>query len=172
MTIHELLPQLESVRLRGNGRWSARCPGHADKSPSLSVSEGEKGILLKCWVGCTLAEICRGLGIEQRDLFFDALVKPQRGQRQAPPVRIDRRALAFQFELGALDLRLRAERIAQAAIHVEIGRLSDVELDRAFAFVGQGFADTERAVLFEGVADGMRFKEFHERGNRERPRAA
>ena len=71
MTLDELLPQLKSVRPRGNGRYSALCEAHADKSPSLSVSEGEKGILLKCWAGCTVAEICRSLGIEQRDLFFD-----------------------------------------------------------------------------------------------------
>lgn len=79
MTLDALLPQLKSVRPRGNGRYSALCEAHEDQNPSLSICEGEKGILLKCWAGCTVAEICRSLGVEQRDLFFDALVKPQQG---------------------------------------------------------------------------------------------
>ena len=84
-----------------------------------------------------------------------------------PPVQIDRRARAFQFELGALDLRLRAERIAQAGRLLSIGTLTDAELDRALALVARGYADVARAELFESVADGLRFKEFYERESRE-----
>ena len=83
MTLDELLPRLDSIRQRGNGRWSVRCPAHTDKSPSLSVSEGAKGVLLKCWAGCTLTEICRSLGIEQRDVFFDALDSNPARRREA-----------------------------------------------------------------------------------------
>lgn len=83
MTLDEFLPRLDSIRLRGYGRWSARCPGHMDKSPSLSVSEGAKGVLLKCWAGCTVEEICRSLGIEQRELFFDALDSNPARRREA-----------------------------------------------------------------------------------------
>lgn len=90
----------------------------------------------------------------------------------SPPVRIDLRAHAFQFELGGLDLRLRAERIAQAGRLLSIGTLTDAELDRALALVARGYADVERAELFESVADGLRSKEFFERENRERTRAA
>lgn len=172
MTIEEFLPWLDGVKQRGS-RWSARCPAHADRSPSLSVSEGDKGVLLKCWAGCSVVEICQSLGIEQRDLFFDALdSNPKRRKHPAPPARLDRRAQAFRFELAALDLRLRAERIAQAGTLLPIGSLTDTELDRALALVARGHADIERAEMFEDVADGLRFKEFFERESRERTRAA
>ena len=91
MTLEEFLPRLDAVRPRGNGRHAARCPAHADKNPSLSVSEGEKGILLRCWSGCTAAEICRSLGIEQRDLFFDALDTDPRRSREAAQQRARQR---------------------------------------------------------------------------------
>lgn len=82
MTTDDFLSRLDGVRSRGT-RWSSRCPAHADKSPSLSVSEGDKGVLLKCWAGCTVEEICRSLGIEQRDLFFDALDSNPSRRREA-----------------------------------------------------------------------------------------
>ena len=88
------------------------------------------------------------------------------------PARIDLRARAFQFELVALDLRLRAERIAQAGTLLPIGTITHAELDRALAHVAQGHADIERTELFEGMADGLRFKEFYERESREHTRAA
>lgn len=46
-----------------------RCPAHEDNSPSLSVSEGRKGILLKCHAGCTLDDITAALEIKPADLF-------------------------------------------------------------------------------------------------------
>lgn len=50
----------------------ARCPAHNDKNPSLSVAEGNDGrVLLKCFAGCTLTDICAGLGIKQSDLFTE-----------------------------------------------------------------------------------------------------
>lgn len=55
----------------GAGRWVAKCPAHEDTKPSLSVSQGEKGILLKCFAGCTLDSICTAIGIRQTDLFSD-----------------------------------------------------------------------------------------------------
>lgn len=76
MTLDDLLLRLDSVRQRGSGRWSARCPGHIDRSPSLSIAEGDKGILLRCFAGCTLAEICGGLGLSPRDLFYDRRPDP------------------------------------------------------------------------------------------------
>ena len=45
------------------------CPAHEDKSPSLSLSEGRKGVLLKCHAGCTLVAITAALGVKPADLF-------------------------------------------------------------------------------------------------------
>jgi hypothetical protein len=64
-----LLSQLEGVKRTGEGRWLARCAGHADKSPSLSIRELADGrILVHCFAGCTVEEILSAVG-----LTFDAL---------------------------------------------------------------------------------------------------
>ncbi|MBN0119909.1 virulence-associated protein E, partial [Pseudomonas aeruginosa] len=56
--------------VNGKHRWKACCPAHDDKSPSLDVTEAEDGtVLLKCWVGCSAAEIVGAIGLELRDLF-------------------------------------------------------------------------------------------------------
>ena len=72
MTSTELLSRLDGVKPRGTGKWSAKCIAHADTNPSLSIREGERGILLHCWAGCTLAAITRALNLSVKDLFYDA----------------------------------------------------------------------------------------------------
>ncbi|MEM3146949.1 MAG: DUF3631 domain-containing protein, partial [Archaeoglobaceae archaeon] len=55
-----------------NGQWLALCPAHDDHEPSLSITEGEKGILLNCFAGCSTRDICSALQISERDLFTDS----------------------------------------------------------------------------------------------------
>lgn len=166
MTAHELLSQLDGVRSRGTGKWSARCISHQDKTPSLSISEGERGLLVKCWAGCTLNEITAALGIEIKDLFFNA--PTPRGTRPAPgPARVNLRSLAFRFELAALDRRMRAERVFRAVKNLPFDTLPDHDLDRLIDAVGRAHADGERADLFEGVADDVRAKEGTARERRD-----
>src|SRR5262245_16661800 len=54
----------------GKHQWMARCPAHQDRTPSLSISQGNTGALVRCHAGC-----------EQRDVI-DALV--QRGLWEGP----------------------------------------------------------------------------------------
>ena len=57
---------------RKNDRgWMAVCPAHKDDYPSLSICDGERGVLLNCFQGCTAKEICNALNIELKDLFYD-----------------------------------------------------------------------------------------------------
>lgn len=72
MTVEELLPRLDAVRRSSRG-YEARCPAHEDKSPSLAIKEGERGLLVKCWAGCTLDEVTAAIGLRVADLFFDAV---------------------------------------------------------------------------------------------------
>jgi 5S rRNA maturation endonuclease (ribonuclease M5) len=52
----------------------AKCPGHDDRKPSLSLSDGEDGrALLHCHAGCEPATILKALGLETRDLFPERL---------------------------------------------------------------------------------------------------
>ena len=83
MTATELLPLLDGVRTRDSGKWLSRCPAHQDKSPSLRIAEGERGLLLKCWAGCTLEEITGALHVSVKDLFFDTLGTDSDERRQA-----------------------------------------------------------------------------------------
>ena len=94
-------------------------------------------------------------------LGLDSTICARRQRPLSPPVsRIDRRAIAFRFELAALDLRLRAERIMEAGKRLNADSLNDDNLDRALGHVAQVHTDIQRAELFEGVADDLRMKEF------------
>lgn len=75
-------------------------------------------------------------------------------------MKIDLVALAFRFELGAMDRRLRAEHINQTVNAISINELPNNDLDRLVDVVARAYADIERAELLEGVADGLRAKAF------------
>jgi hypothetical protein len=66
-----LLDKLDGVRQVGHGRWRARCPSHDAKNPNvLSIGETTDGTtLLKCFHGCTAAEVVAAVGLELADLF-------------------------------------------------------------------------------------------------------
>ena len=75
-----ILDRLEGVRKSGSG-WIAKCPAHKDRSPSLSIKEGERGVILRCFAGCSFATIVDALGLRQSDTFYESLSTPQRQQR-------------------------------------------------------------------------------------------
>ncbi len=63
------LAQCEGVRSRADG-WTARCPAHKDRSPSLSITAGDDGrVLLYCHAGCSTKAVVRALRLNLRDLF-------------------------------------------------------------------------------------------------------
>lgn len=67
--IDVLLSKLEKVR-GGKGRWTACCPAHNDKNPSLAIRlTDDDRILLKCFGGCSAAEIVESIGLTLSDLF-------------------------------------------------------------------------------------------------------
>lgn len=67
--IGNLLNRLEKVKGK-KGRWTACCPAHADRSPSLAITALDDGrILLKCFAGCSAYEIVSAVGMDMQDLF-------------------------------------------------------------------------------------------------------
>jgi hypothetical protein len=68
MSIDEFVSQLEGVKKNGAG-FVARCPAHDDHTPSLSVSHGDKGLVLHCHAGCTAEAVVAAMGREMSDLF-------------------------------------------------------------------------------------------------------
>src|SRR5262245_10743310 len=63
------LAEVEALLYQDEGGTGWLCPAHDDTCPSLSVNQGDKGIVIKCHAGYTLDEVCAALGIEPWQLF-------------------------------------------------------------------------------------------------------
>ena len=64
-----LLSRLQKVKGR-NGSWTACCPAHNDKGPSLAIREADDGrILLHCFAGCETLSVVQAVGMDMTDLF-------------------------------------------------------------------------------------------------------
>lgn len=67
--VENLLQRLSKVKGR-NGSWTACCPAHDDKGPSLAVKEAEDGrVLVHCFAGCETASVLGAVGMDMSDLF-------------------------------------------------------------------------------------------------------
>ena len=162
MTTTDLLSRLDGVKARGAGKWVGRCPAHTDSNPSLSICEAGAKILLHCFCGCETLQIVAALELEMRDLFMDAPT-PRRQHPTPRPAKVDRDALAFRFELAALDRRLRVQHVKAVIDTLSLTELSDSDQARVTTATARGEADLARAELFEGVADDLRWKASKER---------
>lgn len=96
MSLDTIIAQLEGVKKRGHG-YIARCPAHADRSPSLSLREGDdERVLIHCHAGCSPEAVMSAIGMTMNDLFPEG----QRRQPIAPGVtRTDLRE-AVEIERG------------------------------------------------------------------------
>ena len=65
----QLLERLERVRKSSGNNWTARCPAHQDKDPSLSVSVADGKVLLMCHAGCLTFDILQSVGLQWSDVF-------------------------------------------------------------------------------------------------------
>ena len=56
------------------GEYMCNCPAHDDKTASLSVKDGEKGIVLYCQTKrCSTEAIVQAMGLTMRDLFHEQI---------------------------------------------------------------------------------------------------
>lgn len=84
MDIRDILARLTDVRgPNAAGEYQCRCPAHDDRKASLSVRQGERGVVLHCKAGCDAASVCNALGIKLRDLFDEAQPQPARRAKHA-----------------------------------------------------------------------------------------
>ena len=149
-TLNKVLGRLQHVRTTGSG-WRARCPAHDGRRPSLSIREGERGLLLHCFSGCPLDAICAALGITPTDLFSD---KPSpRGTRRAPgrrPLTPREFLTAVESGLwrGAIAHELRGLAVLDRARGLNTSAWTDTDVDRAMRAVCRGYNDL-------GVADHL-----------------
>jgi hypothetical protein len=61
MTAAEIAQALGKAKAGGNGWWTCLCPAHEDKTPSLSLKDGDKTILVKCHAGCSAEAVIAAL---------------------------------------------------------------------------------------------------------------
>lgn len=106
--VDRFLEHLDHVRRSGSG-WTARCPAHEDRTPSLAVAEGEDGrALVKCFAGCPTERVLAELGLAWADLHDNVddhlRVRPKPRRTSAPVTRAD----ADYFGPGGEPRKLRA----------------------------------------------------------------
>jgi putative DNA primase/helicase len=68
-----LTSRLDFCKQVKKDQYVARCPAHADSSPSLSIGLGRNGdrIVINCYAGCTPEEVVSSVGLSIADLFPD-----------------------------------------------------------------------------------------------------
>jgi hypothetical protein len=99
MTAEEFACLLHAKRI-GKGKWIARCPGHADKKPSLSITTGKQQPIVFCCLSqnCTPDSILNAMGLGWRDIVLGGTISPEIRQRLRDQERIrllENRWLAF-----------------------------------------------------------------------------
>lgn len=103
MSAENLISRLDGVRAKGPGRWVAKCPAHADKTPSLTITELPDGrVLLYCHAMCAIESVLAAVGLD-----FDALYpeKPlEHGRRTSRPINHAQALAVIDFEVGLVTL--------------------------------------------------------------------
>ena len=70
MHIDEFTARFDKVRRVRDGQYTARCPAHDDRNPSLAIAEsGDGRILVNCRSGCSALEVISAIGLDWGDLF-------------------------------------------------------------------------------------------------------
>ncbi|MBO6936766.1 MAG: hypothetical protein JJ863_17485 [Deltaproteobacteria bacterium] len=70
--IGHILSVLDQVKPRGTGQYTASCPAHHDRHPSLSLTVKDDRVLIHCHAGCSFEEVVEACGLEKHDFFLDA----------------------------------------------------------------------------------------------------
>ncbi len=154
MTVDQFLQRLDGVRKTGR-RFVARCPSHhPDINPSLSISEGKRGLLVKCWAGCEVTAITGKLGLELKDLFYDGLPDPRQRREALQRRAKEQTARRAEDKAGGrkTDLLRQAEYLIQSARGMTIDTWTPAQLDKrlnrladAYAVLREEYHDQHRS---------------------------
>jgi hypothetical protein len=166
MTIDALLAQLDRVH-RTSGGWTARCPAHDDRSPSLSIRESNGLLLLHCFAGCSLKSVCDALGIQVADLFENSpRHRPLPSLRISPTVPLN--DVAGELKLHSDLLYLRAQDVLLTAQGLDVSNWTDEDWDAATDAITSAYRDLERSTMLADMAFDCRSRWLATRGKRTR----
>ena len=117
MSADALLGRLDGVRQTGRDRWIAKCPGHDDKRPSLSIRELDDGrVLVHDFAGCSIEEILGAVGLD-----FDALYPTgptdHHVRRERHPFNVHDVLKALPLELGVISVYVADVRAGRIPSH-------------------------------------------------------
>jgi hypothetical protein len=133
MNIQDFLALLKGVKQVGPDRWTALCPGHDDRSPSLSIREASDGkVLIRCWSRCTAEDVVAALGLTMADLFPNN-GRYIRGKKRPRPSRKEQeiRELAAHFDRACVNAHRRLAVLFRAIGWIFATYGLDVTLDEA-----------------------------------------
>jgi hypothetical protein len=151
VTIESFTSLLDGTKQTSRG-WAFQCPAHADRHPSGAATEGEDGrILVKCWAGCTAAEIVAAMGLTLADLFPDTRKSPAEIQRQKEARERKRAADEAERKREGLqvDARREADYFIRSRKDLEIGGWSDEELDDEMESLAVAYGILEEEVTHD-----------------------
>ena len=141
MTFDSFISLLDGVKQTRRG-WEFQCPAHADQHPSGAVTVGKDGrILVKCWAGCTAAEITGAMGLRLADLFPDskkdpAKIRREQRKREKRKTAVERARHDVRARLDALR---EAEGLVVRARNIDIAAWTHSELDHAVDQVADAY---------------------------------
>ena len=147
--MHSVLTHIlnfSDAKITGQDKWIGHCPSHRSKRHrDLSIRAVADRILIHCFGGCSLENICAALGIRKADLFFDSDFDPhqialhRRARAQQRAARADE-----QHRMGLrLDATREAESLIVSARNVSIACWTDAQLHRALNRLADAYAITE-----------------------------
>jgi 5S rRNA maturation endonuclease (ribonuclease M5) len=75
--VQDILNRLEKVKSTTDNQWTACCPAHEDKKPSLSINLADDGkVLVYCHAGCSHKDVVSAMGLTVKDLFAPSSAAP------------------------------------------------------------------------------------------------
>jgi|SRR5580704_918874 hypothetical protein len=144
MTTAEIAGIFDARRV-GAGKWMARCLGHPDLDPSLSIHEGRDGrTVLHCFAGCSVESVLQAAGLRMADLFPGPPPTAQQarvlaGERlrrddEAQALRLERRRLTDRYRKLTAVVETIGKKLAHLPDDAPTGdamtKLFDLALDR------------------------------------------
>lgn len=145
MTIEEFLENLQGVEATASG-YTALCPAHQDRHPSLVVTEAADRTLVHCRAGCPTRDVLAALGLDYADLFLDH-GKTKRTHHRTRPHQPERlpsffwnwRSQCAELERLTQWKRENAEGMLAATQGLDVNALAATEFDEVMDLVARAY---------------------------------